>query len=153
MGAVREQILGPDRFDDAFRGYIAAWAYKHPSPSDFFRFMNSSAGEDLSWFWRGWFMRNARLDLAINRAVLVAGEPPRLHLEVVNRGRLVMPAVVELRLTAGTVQRIVLPAEAWRQSDVLSMDLAVDGEVKEVVLDPDHRLPLADRSPSPVAVR
>jgi hypothetical protein len=150
---LREQILGPDRFDHAFRAYIAAWAYKHPSPSDFFRFMNSSAGEDLSWFWRGWFMRNARLDLAVNRALPVAGEPLRLHLELVNRGRLVMPAVLELRLTDGTVQQITIPAEAWRQSNTLSTDVPVSGEVKEVVLDPDHKLPLAQPARDPVQVR
>jgi hypothetical protein len=151
---LREQILGPDRFDDAFRGYIAAWAYKHPSPSDFFRFMNSRAGEDLSWWWRGWFMqRNGRLDLAVVQALPVAGEPRRMHLELVNRGRLVMPALVELRMVAGGVQRVTVPAEAWRQGNVLSMDVAVGGEVKEVVLDPDHKLPLADRASEAVTVR
>ena len=147
---LREQILGPDRFDEAFRAYIAAWAYKHPSPSDFFRFMDSNAGEDLSWFWRGWFMRNARLDLAVNRALPVAGEPRRLHLELVNRGRLVLPAVLALRLTDGTVQQITIPAEAWRQSNTLSIDIPVSGDVKEVVLDPDHKLPLAQRPTDPV---
>jgi hypothetical protein len=151
---LREQILGPDRFDDAFRAYIAAWAYRHPSPSDFFRMMNSRAGEDLSWWWRAWYMlRSVRLDLAVNRAVPVAGEPRRLHLELANHGRLVMPAILELRLDAGGTQRITIPAETWRQSNTLSMDVAVSGDVKEVVLDPDHKLPLADRALHPVPVR
>ena len=150
---LREQILGPDRFDDAFRTYIAAWAYKHPSPSDFFRLMNSRAGEDLSWWWRGWYLRSARLDLAVTRAVPVAGEPHRLHLELVNRGRLVMPALLELRMSAGDAQRITIPAEAWRQSNTLSIDVPVSGDVKEVVLDPDHKLPLSDRMAHPVEVR
>jgi Peptidase family M1 domain len=150
---LREQILGPDRFDDAFRSYIAAWAYKHPSPSDFFRLMDNRTGEDLSWWWRGWYMRNARLDLAVTRAVPVAGEPRRLHLELVNRGRLVMPALVELHMVGGGVQRITIPVEAWRQSNTLSMDVAVSADVKEVVLDPDHKLPLAGRMARPVEVR
>src|SRR5690606_21949362 len=60
---LREQILGPERFDPAFRRYIATWAYKHPTPSDFFRFMESEAGEDLSWWWRGWYFNNWQLDL------------------------------------------------------------------------------------------
>jgi hypothetical protein len=150
---LREQILGPVRFDDAFRTYIAAWAYKHPSPSDFFRLMNSRAGEDLSWWWRGWYLRSARLDLAVTRAVPVAGEPHRLHLELVNRGWLVMPALLELRMSAGDAQRITIPAEAWRQSNTLSIDVPVSGDVKEVVLDPDHKLPLSDRMADPVEVR
>ncbi len=53
MVLLREQILGPERFDWAFRKYIRDWAFKHPSPSDFFREMESEGGEDLSWFWRG----------------------------------------------------------------------------------------------------
>ena len=52
---LREVILGKDRFDYAFRQYIRRWAYRHPSPSDFFRTMDNEAGEDLSWFWREWF--------------------------------------------------------------------------------------------------
>jgi aminopeptidase N len=53
---LREQILGKDRFDYAFRNYINKWAYKHPQPEDFFRSMESGAGEDLSWFWKGWYL-------------------------------------------------------------------------------------------------
>ena len=98
-------------------------------------------------------LRSAKLDLAVVRAVPVAGEPRRLHLELVNRGRLIMPAVLELRMAGGGVQRVTIPAEAWRQSNTLSMDVAVRGEVKEVVLDPDHKLPLADRAAKPVEVR
>jgi hypothetical protein len=150
---LREQILGADRFDDAFRGYIAAWAYKHPSPSDFFRLMDNRAGEDLSWWWRGWFMRSAKLDLSVTRAVPVAGEPRRLHLELSNRARLIMPATLELRLTHGGTQRLTVPAEAWRQSNTLSIDVPVSGEVKEVVLDPDHKLPLSGRMVHPLEVR
>ncbi|MGZ3891392.1 MAG: M1 family metallopeptidase, partial [Mucilaginibacter sp.] len=36
---MREQILGTDRFDFAFRTYIKRWAFKHPTPDDFFRTM------------------------------------------------------------------------------------------------------------------
>jgi hypothetical protein len=151
---LREQILGPDRFDDAFRAYISAWAYKHPSPSDFFRLMDSRAGEDLAWWWRGWFMlRGSTLDLAVLRAVPVAGEPRRVHLELVSRGRLVMPAVLALRMVGGREKRMTISVEAWRQASAISIDVPVEADVKEVVLDPDHKLPLADRAGQPVQVR
>ena len=65
MTLLREQILGPERFDWAFRKYISDWAYKHPSPSDFFRAMESEGGEDLAYFWRGWYMNNWTLDMAV----------------------------------------------------------------------------------------
>jgi hypothetical protein len=34
---LRDQVIGPSRFDPAFREYIRRWAYKHPTPADFFR--------------------------------------------------------------------------------------------------------------------
>jgi hypothetical protein len=73
--------------------------------------------------------------------------------ELANRGRLVMPAILELRLKDGGAKRVTVPVEAWRQSNTIAVDLPVDGEVTEIVLDPDHKLPLADRAAKPVKVR
>jgi hypothetical protein len=96
---------------------------------------------------------SATLDLAVLRAVPVAGEPRRVHLELVRRGRLVMPAVLALRMMGGGEKRVTIPAEAWRQAGAISIDVQVEADVKEVVLDPDHKLPLADRAGQPVQVR
>jgi len=64
---LREHILADTaRFDAAFRQYIRRWAYKHPTPADFFRSMEDGLGEDLSWFWRGWFYRTDVVDLAVD---------------------------------------------------------------------------------------
>jgi hypothetical protein len=62
---LREQILGPERFDFAFQTYIKRWAFKHPTPDDFFRTIENAAGESLQWFWRGWFVNNWRLDVGV----------------------------------------------------------------------------------------
>lgn len=40
---LREQILGKERFDYAFKTYVDRWAYKHPQPDDFFRTMENAA--------------------------------------------------------------------------------------------------------------
>jgi hypothetical protein len=89
MVLLREQILGKERFDWAFRKYVRDWAYKHPSPSDFFREMSSEGGEDLGWFWRGWYMNNWRFDMAVTG---IEGD----HITVANKGQLVFPATVEV---------------------------------------------------------
>src|SRR5690606_36926528 len=62
---LRNHVLGPARFDPAFMEYIERWAYKHPQPADFFRTIEDVTGEDLGWFWRGWFMSTETLDQAI----------------------------------------------------------------------------------------
>ncbi|MES2882811.1 MAG: M1 family metallopeptidase, partial [Bacteroidota bacterium] len=61
LEALRDVVLGPERFDMALREYINRWAFKHPTPWDFFHTIENVAGEDLSWFWRGWIFSNSKL--------------------------------------------------------------------------------------------
>ncbi len=144
---LREQILGPDRFDQAFRRYIAEWAYKHPSPADFFREMSSEAGEDLSWWWRGWYLENDTLDMGLSRAAYTDGDFHKgLHVELVNHGRLVMPAGLDVVFMDGSHTSFKVPVEAWMHGNAASFDLLTDKPVATLTLDPAHALPDADRS-------
>ncbi|MCC2547588.1 M1 family metallopeptidase [Hymenobacter sp. BT175] len=65
LNMLRETIMGRQLFDFAFKTYAKRWAYKHPTPADFFRTMEDASGTDLDWFWRGWFYTTDRSDLAI----------------------------------------------------------------------------------------
>ncbi len=148
---LREQIVGPERFDPAFRAYIAAWAYKHPSPSDFFRFMASQTGEDLSWWWRGWYFQNAAMQVSLGK--IAQDTPHSLHIEVTANGGLVIPATIELRATDGHTQRLRLPVEAFFKGATARFEVATEHPVREVAIDPDHVLPIADRSHTTEMVR
>jgi hypothetical protein len=66
LNMLRETIMGRELFDYAFREYARRWAFKHPEPADFFRTMEDASGEDLDWFWRGWFFGTDPVDLAID---------------------------------------------------------------------------------------
>jgi hypothetical protein len=144
---LREQVLGPDRFDQAFRKYIAAWAYKHPSPSDFFRAMASQAGEDLSWWWRGWYLENDTLDIDIVKASYPGGAAGNgLHVELANHGRLVMPVTLDVAFHDGGHDRVTVPVEAWMHGNEASFDLATNKPVDKITLDPERRLPLSERN-------
>jgi hypothetical protein len=136
MVLLREQILGQRRFDWAFRKYIRDWAYKHPSPSDFFRAIESEGGEDLAWFWRGWYMNNWRFDMA------VAGADGN-RLTLVNKGQLVLPATVEVRYADGTTTRFRVPAETWESKG--EMVWMGERPIASATVDPDHVLPDDDR--------
>ncbi len=143
---LREQILGPQRFDPAFRAYITAWAYKHPSPSDFFRFMASETGEDLSWWWRGWYFTNTMLDLSLGKVSYTGGDNTRaLSVTVTARQKLVLPFVLQIRFEDGTVLRETVPVEAFFKGDTAVLSYPVGKKVRDVTLDPDHALPDADR--------
>jgi hypothetical protein len=139
---LREQILGPQRFDWAFRKFISDWAFKHPAPSDFFRAMESEGGEDLAWFWRGWYMNNWTLDLAVQEVAYANGAA---HITIANRGRLVLPATVQVNFAGGSSTRVKLPAETWIQKTAYTFSIDSSQPVASVVVDPDHVLPDADR--------
>ena len=66
LNILRETIMGREQFDYAFKEYARRWAFKHPEPGDLFRTMEDASGEDLDWFWRGWFYGTDACDLAID---------------------------------------------------------------------------------------
>ena len=139
---LREQILGPERFDRAFRRFIRNWAYRHPTPSDFFRTMESEGGEDLSWFWRGWYMNNWTLDLAVKSVAYVDGNPAKGAIVTIeNRGKLVMPATIQVDFGDGSHQRLRLPVETWSQQSMATLTLQSTQPITAVTIDPDHVLP------------
>jgi hypothetical protein len=144
---LRDVILGPERFDPAFRKYIADWAFKHPKPSDFFRAMDSEAGEDLSWFWRGWYQNNWQLDLAATGIGYVGGDPAKgARITLETRDQLVMPTVVEVKYEDGSKVRVAVPVEVWMHGGTAVVQAPGGKRIVSATVDPDHRLPDRDRS-------
>ena len=66
LNMLRETLMGRDLFDYAFKEYARRWAFKHPTPADLFRTMEDASGEDLDWFWRGWFYNTDPCDIALD---------------------------------------------------------------------------------------
>jgi hypothetical protein len=66
LNILRETIMGRELFDYAFREYARRWAFKHPTPADLFRTMEDASGEDLDWYWRGWFYGTEPCDISLD---------------------------------------------------------------------------------------
>jgi hypothetical protein len=66
LNILRETVMGRELFDYAFKTYAQRWAFKHPTPSDFFRTMEDASGVDLDWFWRGWFYDTDPVDISLD---------------------------------------------------------------------------------------
>ena len=66
LNILRETIMGRELFDYAFKEYARRWAFKHPTPADLFRTMEDASGEDLDWFWRGWFYNTDPCDISLD---------------------------------------------------------------------------------------
>ncbi len=144
MGLVllREQILGPERFDEAFTAYINRWAYKHPTPDDFFRTMENVAGEDLRWFWRSWFINSWKLDQAVTGVKYVKNDPKQgAIITIENLEKMPMPVVIELKTKSGKVTRKTLPVEIWKRNVSWEFKVDTTEELAKVVIDPDYVLP------------
>ena len=70
LNILRETIMGRELFDKAFKTYSKRWAFRHPEPADFFRTMEDASGEDLDWFWRGWFFGIDPVDISIDKVTI-----------------------------------------------------------------------------------
>lgn len=150
---LREQILGPERFDAAFRQYVRDWAFKHPSPSDFFRTMDSAAGEDLSWFWRGWFRHNWKLDLAVTGVKYVDNDPTKGALVTVgNLDKFAMPSTLRVTFDDGSTKDVRVPVATWMQHTQFDVAVAGNKRIKRAIIDPDAVLPDVDRANNEFAV-
>lgn len=66
LNILRETIMGRELFDYAFKEYARRWAFRHPTPADFFRTMEDASAEDLDWFWRGWFYGTDPVDISLD---------------------------------------------------------------------------------------
>lgn len=156
---LREVVLGPERFDYAFKEYVRRWAFKSPRPADFYRTMEDAAGADLAWFFRQWFIEDGTLDQAVEVAF---NEPepvsesddegegddepepfvPTATITVRSLGEMVMPAEVVVQFADGSIERRSYPVEAWATTRERSFDIVLDDrELRRVVLDPDDLLP------------
>src|SRR6185437_5438646 len=145
---LRQEIIGPDAFDAGFRAYIRRWAYKHPTPSDFFRTMDDVSGQRLDWFWREWFIEDDHFDQDVDTVVT---RPHGDSLIVVvgygNKSRGVLPLRVRITLADGSTHDYRYPAEVWSMSPTLYVRrYDFPSAVARIELDPDHLLVDDDRS-------
>ncbi|TDE15345.1 M1 family metallopeptidase [Dyadobacter psychrotolerans] len=139
---LREQILGKEKFDLAFRKYIRDWAYKHPVPSDFFSSINNSTGEDLHWFWKSMFLENYKLDQKVTKVVNPEkSKPAKAQITIENMERAAMPLLIEITFENGQTEFHKLPVEIWQQGPVYRFTPDAAGVVSKVVLDPQNVFP------------
>jgi peptidase M1-like protein len=143
MQTLRYEVLGKERFDAAFREYLRTWAFKHPTPADFFRLMRDESGMDLDFFWRDWIYTTARLDQAVD-SVQAGDSVQTVFLS--NRGTMTLPVELELRFDGGRTERVKLPVEMWNLGAHFKYRVRAEQRIIGVEVDPRRALPDIDRS-------
>jgi aminopeptidase N len=140
--ALRNHVIGRESFDNAFREYIRSWTFRHPTPGDFFRSIENSTGEDLSWFWRGFFYTTDVLDIGIDSVSTRTAEGQQFASIALHRFTTI-PFPVRLRVAYadGTTQDFSFPVNIWARGARFNAVIPVRARVRGVRLWPDPSVP------------
>jgi hypothetical protein len=115
--------------------------------------MSDASGEDLGWFFRGWFYETGTLDQAITTVMQPGGtggaegsaESRGARVTIVNKGQLIMPVSFKVEYEDGSTETRRLPVNIWAASDTWQTQWDTGGRrIRRVTLDPDENLPDVD---------
>lgn len=144
---LRENILGQERFDSAFRYYMHQWAFKHPTPNDFFHAIENQSGEVLDWFWRGWFQNQWKIDVGVTDVEYVNGKSDSGSVITVRCfEQLPVPLTISVKEQNGKTGTVKLPVEVWQHGDTWKFLYNSTSNIQQVVIDPQATLPDVDLS-------
>ena len=138
-----EWVVGEETFREAYREYVARWAYKHPYPYDLFNTFEDVAGRDLDWFWTSLFFETWTMDHAVGD---VAQEDEGVVVTVRDLGLTPMPSPVVVTYADGTTREQRVPVEPWLEGEREARLHFERGTPVRVEIDPEAWLPDVDRS-------
>lgn len=142
MLTLRNHVVGPAAFDEALREYTERWAFKHPTPGDFYRTVENVTGRDLSWFWRGFVYSDDVLDIAIDSVAMREVEGQTYAVVALRRTTTIpFPVAMRLAVDGGGTTDIRLPVEIWGRGDRYEAMIPVSGRVTGARLWPDPSVP------------
>ncbi len=126
-------LIGTDKFYAYTWEFMKIWSWKHPTPYDFFNFINEKEGKNLNWFWHSWFFSYGYPDLAIADA---HQNESYLKIKVINAGGLPVPFKLTIDYADGRNADEEYNVDIWAK-DTGSADIRipVSGTVDKVTLD------------------
>jgi hypothetical protein len=145
LNLLRREIVDSVALDAAFREYATRWAFKHPTPADFFRTIDDALGKDLSWFWGSWFFRTDQLDFAIDSVTQSESEgtvTSEIHFS--RKARMVAPVDFFIQGADGTEQHVRIPVEVWQRGPAHTYPLITPTAAQPVRIEIDHKRAFPD---------
>jgi hypothetical protein len=144
---LRNIVLGHERFDFALKQYIKDWAFKHPTPWDFFSAMENASGEDLDWFWRGWIINNWKFDQSVHAIKYIdstnLGKGSMITIR--NNEKMALPLYVTVIQEDNTRLNFQFPVEIWMKGGDWRFRCNSTGRITEVIIDEKELLPDINR--------
>jgi len=133
--AMLYEHLGHEVFQECYSEYIRRWAYKSPTPYDFFYAFEDVSGQDLSWLWKPWFFEFGFVDVAIESF-------ENGTLTMVKNGNRPVPLFVEVNLKNDSSYTKVYPADALMNRD--SYEIVLPDPKNIAGISVNNNLPDAD---------
>ena len=147
--AALQGLLGEDAFLAAYREYVRRWAYKHPTPWDFFHTIEDVTGRDLEWFWRAWYYETWTLDQAVlDVRPEASGDGAGGGTDIVIRdlGLVPMPARVQVTRENGEVLDLEVSVDTWLSGETEAvLTVPAGSPIMRVEIDPERLFPDVDR--------
>jgi hypothetical protein len=138
-------MLGEETFIKAYHEFWDRWAFKHPSPWDFFSTFEDVSGRNLDWFWSAWYQETWTLDHAIGEVRLLDGG--RAEIEIIDEGLVPMPVDVVVTRENGSTERHEVPVDVWLRGAVHTLVATRAGApIVRIDLDPEFDFPDVDRT-------
>ena len=139
---LRDNVVGRETMDRAMREYVRRWAFKHPTPGDWFRTIENVSGQDLAWFWRGFFYSTDVLDIGIDNVVNSEQDGAQVAVVTLSKNTSILfPVSMRLALADGSTQDVHLPVDIWSRGNVFKATVAVKSAVMGARLWPDGAVP------------
>lgn len=144
---LRGYILGAEQFDYALRQYVRRWAFRVSRPRDFFRALSDASGDDLSWFWTGWYASTWSVDLSVT-SVSYRNDTPKdgAKIEFSLHQPMPMPVRATVVESDGDTHHLHLPVEVWRTGPTHTDIVNTNSPLDRITIDPDEHLPDANRA-------
>lgn len=95
-------------------------------------------GEDLNWFWKGWFYGTGNIDLSISGTRRVQNG---YLVQLQNNGEIPMPVLMKINYDDQTSEEVKLPVEIWQRGSQWTYLHATNKDIDSIIIDPNKILP------------
>jgi hypothetical protein len=129
---ILENVLGAKVFMAINKEFMHIWAGKHPTPYDFYYFVNHKTGKNLSWLWDACFFSQGYPDLAIEKA---SQNGQFIAAIIKNQGGLPVPFQLTITYENGNETDEEFNVEVWRDNlEYQTVRIPVTDRVEKIQL-------------------
>jgi len=125
-------LIGTEKFYQYNKDFMGVWKGKHPTPYDFFYFINHQKEKNLNWFWDASFFAKAYPDLAVKSAIQYTSY---IAVSIQNVGKLPVPLQLTITYEDGTQVDETFSIDVWEENlEEVTLRVPSSKKVEKVTL-------------------